>query len=206
MSSPVVVRRATPEDREAVLATVVAAFAADPAWEFITGGEVERLSPHFAGALFDGRAGAGTVWVTDDCLGVAMWDDRTGTTTGDLYPPAIWEAYHEVAGEAAWSTLQAYDEALHAHEPAEPFWYLGVLATHPSAQGTGLATAVLAPTFGIADAAGVDCWLETSVAANTEFYERRGFTDRIEVEIDGGPTTWWMRRPAVLTPVSVERG
>jgi GNAT superfamily N-acetyltransferase len=195
MSSPVVVRRATSADREAVIATVVAAFATDPAWDYITGGEVARLSPHFAGALFDGRADAGTVWVTDDCRAVAMWDDRTGTAAGDLYPPAIWEAYRAVAGEAAWSTLQAYDGALHVHEPPEPFWYLGVLATHPSAQGTGLATAVMTATLDIADATGMDCWLETSVPANTEFYERRGFTDRIEVEIDGGPTTWWLRRP-----------
>jgi len=47
----------------------------------------------------------------------------------------------------------------------------------------------------IADAAGVDCWLETSVPGNMAFYERRGFLDRIEVTIDAGPTTWWMRRP-----------
>jgi GNAT superfamily N-acetyltransferase len=206
MSNPVVVRRATAEDRDAVVATVVAAFATDPAWGFITDGEIERLSPYFAGALFDGRADAGTVWVTDDCRAVAMWDDRTGATTGDLYPPAIWEAYRAVAGEAAWSTLQAYDGALHVHEPAEPFWYLGVLATHPSAQGTGLATAVMRPVLDIADSVGIDCWLETSVPGNTEFYARRGFTERIEVEIDGGPTTWWMRRPAEVPRRSVERG
>ena len=197
MSSPdIVVRRATPEDRDAVVATVVAAFHDDPAWEFITHGEIGRLSPYFAGALFDGRVGAGTVWVSDDCRAVAMWDDRTRAHAEDLYPPSIWERYREVAGEDAWNALQRYDGALHVHEPAEPFWYLGVLATHPSAQGTGLATAVLQPVLAQADAAGVDAWLETSKPGNTEFYARRGFIERIEVEIDGGPTTWWMRRPA----------
>jgi GNAT superfamily N-acetyltransferase len=196
MSSPdVVVRRATPQDRDAVIATVVAAFAHDPAWDFITGGEVERLSPHFAGALFDGRAADGTVWVTDDCRGVAMWDDRTRPHPDPARRDAAWAAYREVAGEESWATLERYDGALHAHEPPEPFWYLGVLATHPQAQGRGLATAVMSATFAIADAARVDCWLETSVPANTDFYERRGFVERIEVEIDGGPTTWWMRRP-----------
>ena len=192
----VVVRRATPEDRDAVVATLTAAFHDDPAWEFITAGEVARLSPYFAGALFDCRAGAGTVWVTDDCRAVAMWDDRTRPHSEDLHPPEIWERYREVAGEAAWDGLQRYDRALHVHEPAEPFWYLGVLATHPSAQGSGLATAVLQPVLAEAAASGTDCWLETSKPGNTEFYARRGFTERIEVEIDGGPTTWWMRRPA----------
>jgi GNAT superfamily N-acetyltransferase len=196
MSSPVVVRRATPQDRAAVLATVVAAFATDPAWQFITGGELERLSPHFARALFDGRVGDGTVWISDDCLGVAMWDDRTGTAVAQEARDAAWAVYREAAGEEGWASLVRYDEALHAHEPAEPFWYLGVLATHPSAQGRGLATAVMAATFEIADAAGIDCWLETSVPANTAFYEHRGFTERVEVHIDAGPTTWWMRRPA----------
>lgn len=79
--------------------------------------------------------------------------------------------------------------------PQGPYWYLGVLATHPSAQGTGLATAVLQPVIAVADAAGLDCWLETSVPGNTEFYERRGFTERVQVDADGLATTWWMRRP-----------
>ncbi len=206
MSSPVVVRRASPADRGAVIETVVAAFVADPAWDYITGGEVERLSPYFAGALFDGRVADGTVWVSDDCLGVAMWDDRTGTGIDQATRDVAWAAYREVAGVDGWASLVRYDAALHVHQPAEPFWYLGVLATHPSAQGTGLATAVMAPTFEIADAAGIDCWLETSVPGNTEFYERRGFTERVEAEIDGGPTTWWMRRPAEVPRRSVERG
>ncbi len=47
----------------------------------------------------------------------------------------------------------------------------------------------------VADAAGLDCWLETSVPGNTEFYERRGFTERVQVDADGLATTWWMRRP-----------
>jgi len=191
----VVVRRATPGDHDAVVATVTAAFASDPAWEFITGGEVARLSPHFASALFEGRAVAGTVWVTDDCRAVAMWDDRTGTPQSQFHPARIWDDYRAVAGEQAWDCLQRYEGALHPHEPEQPFWYLGVLATHPDVQGAGRATAVMAPAFELADAAGVDCWLETSVPGNMAFYERRGFLDRIEVDIDAGPTTWWMRRP-----------
>jgi len=193
--APVTVRPAVPDDRDQVVATVVAAFATDPAWEFLTGGELHRVSPHFARALFDARVGDGTVWVVDGCRAVAMWDDRTGPQVEDEGRAAVWAAYREAVGEDSWASLQRYDDALHPHEPVRPYWYLGVLATNPAAQGTGLATAVLVPAFAAADEGGFDCWLETSVPGNTEFYERRGFTERLEVTIDGGPTTWWMRRP-----------
>ena len=195
MTDHATVRPATADDRERVVATVVAAFATDPAWEFLTGGEVARVSPHFARAVFDARVADGTVWVVDDCLAVAMWDDRTQPRVDDPGRAAVWAAYREAVGEESWASLQRYDDALHAHEPARPYWYLGVLATHPDAQGTGLATALLGPAFSAADAGGFDCWLETSVPTNTGFYERRGFSERIEVAVDGGPTTWWMRRP-----------
>jgi len=188
------VRPATTGDREAVVASVVAAFATDPAWVFITGGEVARVSPHFARALFDVRVGDGTVWVTDDCRAVAMWEDRTTPRVDDPRHAAVWAAYREAVGQESWTWLQRYDDALHPREPARPYWYLGVLATHPDAQGTGLATAVLGPVLAAADARGLDCWLETSAPANTEYYERRGFTERVEVAVEGGPTTWWMHR------------
>jgi GNAT superfamily N-acetyltransferase len=191
----VLVRRATSDDRERVLDTVVAAFATDPAWAFITGGDVARVAPHFAAALFDARVAHGTVWVTDDCRGVAMWADRTGEPAEDELAARVWSDYRATVGEEAWAGLQRYDDALETYAPPRPYWYLGVLATHPSAQGTGLATSVLQPVFDVADAAGLDCWLETSVPANTAFYERRGFTERVQVDAEGLPTTWWMRRP-----------
>jgi len=195
----ILVRRATPADRSAVVATVVAAFASDPAWEFITGGEQERVSPYFAGALFDGRAGRGTVWVTDGCHGVAMWDDRTQPAADDDDQRAVWAGFRAAVGEESYAWLRRYDDAVHAQEPAAPFWYLGVLATHPSAQGTGLASAVIAPALALADSAGVDCWLETSKPTNTGFYERRGFTERVRLTSPDVPPTWWMRRPPALS-------
>ena len=45
--TPSTIRRAHPQDREAVLATVTAAFAEDPGWAFLMGGEYERLAPEF---------------------------------------------------------------------------------------------------------------------------------------------------------------
>ncbi len=187
------VRRATVEDRDGVIATVIAAFARDPAWAYITGTDFDRVSPHFAAALFDGRVGTGNVWVAGDCDAVAMWDERTAVAPVDA--DRLWPAYRTAVGESAWESLQAYERALDSARPEPPYWYLGVLAARPDRQGEGLATAVLAPVLARADADGLDCWLETSTSGNRGFYERRGFTESVDVTVPGGPATWWMRRP-----------
>jgi GNAT superfamily N-acetyltransferase len=187
------VRRAVPADRDAVLATIVAAFHDDPAWDFLTAGDRGRVAPLFAGAVFDSRVDRGSVWTTDDCRAVALWEWRDADTVphdGD----AIWAAYREAAGEDAWHRLEVYEKALDSMRPAPPYWYLGVLATHPDAQGRGLATAVVAPVLEIADHDHIDCWLETSKTTNLGFYERRGFCQRLPVEVPDGPPTWWCRR------------
>jgi GNAT superfamily N-acetyltransferase len=191
-----VIRRASRAERAGVLATVTAAFAEDPAWAFLLNGEYERLAPEFAGALFDLRVDCGNVWVSDDLATVSMWD---GPASGDQQPPRvreIWARYVAVAGEPAHDRLIAYKYALAAAAPADAYWYLGVLATHPARRGEGLATAALAPGLAEADSGAIACCLETSTEANRRFYERRGFTEATDVVLAGGPPTWWLRRPA----------
>jgi GNAT superfamily N-acetyltransferase len=195
--TPPAVRRATVADRDAVLATILAAFVDDPAWQHLAAGDFDGVSPHFAAALFDGRVGHGSVWVTDDCLAASLWEKHG--TGGVGHDESVWDTFRAAVPVSVWDRVEAYDAALHAVGPVPPFWYLGVLATHPSVQGRGWGTAVVAPAFAIADADGLDCWLETSKPDNTEFYARRGFVERIEVDVPGGPTTWWMRRPTTDT-------
>ncbi len=188
------VRRATPDDRDAVIATVLAAFHDDPAWHHMTAGDFATAAPLFASTLFDSRVDLGSIWVTDDCLGTAMWEKKDGT--GNPHGAGLWTQFDARVSPVIRERIHAYDAALAAVGPQPAYWYLGVLATHPSAQGRGCAQAVMAPAFAIADADGLDCWLETSKPGNTEFYARRGFSERIAVDIPGGPDTWWMRRPA----------
>jgi GNAT superfamily N-acetyltransferase len=106
-----------------------------------------------------------------------------------------WVNFREVAGEGVWQQLWRYDDAVKASGPVRPYWYLGVLATHPDRQGEGLATAVLGPGFAAAAADAWDCWLETSKPGNKPFYAARGFTDVVPVTGLDGPPTWWLRRP-----------
>ncbi len=177
-------------------ASAAAAFADDPAWSFLYGDDYERLAPHFAGALFDLRVGAGDVWVTGDLAATAMWEPPGAHRAPSDHAEHVWDAYRAVAGEAAWERLTEYERAIDAVRPDTPYWYLGVLATRPDRQGQGLASALLAPILERADGDGIDCCLETSTARNRAFYERRGFTEATDLDIASGPPTWWLRRRA----------
>jgi GNAT superfamily N-acetyltransferase len=194
------VRKASPDDRTAVVATVVAAFANDPAWGFLLGEDYERLAPHFAGALFDLRVATETVWVSDDTAAVAMWDPPDEGEGAPGYATAVWGSYRAIAGEDAFERLTLYNSALDTAAPVESgYWYLGVLSTHPERQREGLASAVLGPVLSDADRLGFACCLETSTAGNRRFYEHRGFTQATDVLVSGGPPTWWLRRAPAIT-------
>jgi GNAT superfamily N-acetyltransferase len=194
VSTSRVIRRAMPDERAGVVATVAAAFAGDPGWAFILGEEYERLVTHFVGAVFDVRVESHNVWVTDDLAAAAMWDSP-GKSAAREHAERVWARYRAVAGEKAFERLAIYNEAVATVSLSEPHWYLGVLATHPQRQCQGLASAVLTPVLNEADRLSLACCLETSTADNRRFYERRGFTQATEILLPGGPPTWWLRRP-----------
>jgi GNAT superfamily N-acetyltransferase len=180
-----------------VIATVVAAFAEDPAWGFLFGKEYQRLAPDFAGALFDVRVASDDVWVTDDLAAVAMWDSPDRSDAASLHAESVWKRYRTNASEEAFARVTIYNAAVALASSADPHWYLGVLATQPQRRREGLASAVLEPILEQADRLGLYCCLETSTAENRRFYERRGFTQATDVILPGGPATWWLcRRPS----------
>lgn len=190
-----VIRQALPQDRPGVVATVTAAFAEDPGWAFILSEEYGRLAADFVGALFDVRVAGKNVWVTDDLAGVAMWDPPgEGEDSAGGYADGVWARYRAIAGEEAWGRLASYNDAVAEAVPAEPHWYLGVLATHPERREEGLATALLSPILNEADRLAIACCLETSRVENRRFYERRGFKQAREIILQGGPDTWWLCR------------
>jgi GNAT superfamily N-acetyltransferase len=125
-----------------------------------------------------------------------MWDSPGTSDTASAHAESVWGRYRVIAGEDAFERLTRYTDAVAAATPAEPYLYLGVLATHPARQREGLATTVLTSIFDEADQLGIACCLETSTLVNRRFYERRGFARATEIVLLGGPDTWWLcRRP-----------
>ena len=193
------VRRGLSTDRERAISTVAAAFAKDPAWLFVLGEDYERTVGLFAGAIFDVRIGHGEIWVTDDVSSIAMWDKPATDSRPSPEVEQIWASFRTAAGESVFVRLARYNRAVASASSPGLYWYLGVLATHPTHQRTGGASAVLAPALTESDSSGIACCLETSTAANRRFYERLGFTEATDVQIPGGPPTWWLRRVASET-------
>jgi GNAT superfamily N-acetyltransferase len=187
------VRQARTEDRAAVVATVVEAFADDPAWSFLFDDEYEQASALFAGALFDARVMDGTILLTDQAESVALWDSPAASDHYSAGATAR-DRLREVASDALLARLDSYHAAVDVMRPRQPHWYLGVLATRPSQQRRGLAAEVLAPTLAVADADGLLCCLETSAATNCAYYQRHGFAVAATIAVPGGPPTWWLQR------------
>jgi GNAT superfamily N-acetyltransferase len=128
-----------------------------------------------------------------------MWDAPRESAGATGYSKDIWAGYRAIAGDDAFERLAVYNDAVAAHAPAEPHWYLGVLATRPERRREGLATAVLAPVLDGADRTGIACCLETSTTENRRFYEGRGFTATADIVVPGGPLSWWLQRAAMRT-------
>ena len=80
---------------------------------------------------------------------------------------------------------------------SDPCWVLHMIAVDPDSQGQGLGGSLIRPVLEEADAAGVNCFLESGNERNLSFYLRRGFEVAEEVQVPDGPRVWGMlRRPS----------
>lgn len=189
------VRRLEPAERDDAIESVVAAFATDPLlrWVWPEDERYQRCAPAMFSLLLDLRRAGGEVWAAERGAAVAMWEPPGGlivTPATDPWP-AVQEAYLP-AEKARWET---YEQALAVPADASPYWYLGVLATHPDRQGRGLGRAVVAPVLAAATRARAAAYLETASEANVGFYLSLGFVVEREAALpDGGPVCWLMRR------------
>lgn len=161
---------ATPADLDRVVATLVAAFRADPVIRYLFPDDATYpgLSAAFFGHLFDKRLRRNAVWTIEGGASVAVWEppgpDETHPPLPELELPPDAEA-----------RLSAYDEAVHALLPDTPFWYLGLLGTHPDHAGRRWGHALMAHGLEVAARDGVPAVLETSRPDNVEMYRRAGW-------------------------------
>ncbi|WBB73201.1 N-acetyltransferase [Micromonospora sp. WMMD1128] len=181
---------AAPEDREQVLASLVAAFTKDPVLRHLFPDDptYPRYATAFFGHLFDKRVHKGTIWTIEHGRSVAIWEPPSAD---DGWPDDRLAA--QLPADAL-TRVRAYDEAVHAALPAAPFWYLGVLGTHPDSAGRRWGHAVMRAGLDRAAADGLPAVLETSNTDNVEVYRRAGWevVDRFAEPLP----TWIMRLPA----------
>jgi GNAT superfamily N-acetyltransferase len=188
-----------------VLESLVATFVADPVLRYLFPDDATypRYAEVFFGRLYDRRVPHGTVWTIGAGGSVAMWDAPApggAGSTGDAAGAggagggSAEESDHPAPAlpAAELARVRTYNDAVHGALPAEPFWYLGVLGTHPRHAGRRWGRALLAAGLRRAEADGLPAVLETSNPGNVEVYRRAGF------EVIGKETAplpvWIMRR------------
>ncbi|MGK5440704.1 N-acetyltransferase [Micromonospora sp. URMC 105] len=181
---------ATAKDRERVIGSLVAAFTKDSVLRHLFPDEASypRYAAAFFGRLFDKRVQMGTIWTIEGGASVAIWE-----------PPAMQGEWPDDGLAAqlpadALARVHAYDEAVHAALPAAPYWYLGVLGTHPQYAGRRWGHAVMRVGLLRAAADGLPAILETSNPDNVEVYGRAGW--EVVRAITEPLPTWIMRHAA----------
>jgi GNAT superfamily N-acetyltransferase len=94
----------------------------------------------------------------------------------------------------------AYARATAPLHPHEPHWYLSILMTDPTAQRTGVGSAMMTEALTRVDADGVGAYLETANESNVPYYEKFGFALRATVQpLPGGPPRYSLWREPVAS-------
>lgn len=179
-------------------ATFARAFADDPVWDHLCGGDAQRYA-RWATRFFTTETHhhlrLDAVTATEDLQAGALWapPGRWKSGLGDAARVAPWAA--GLFGRRLPMAIRVFAELEKAH-PTEKHWYLALLGTDPDHQGRGYGSAVLAPILDRCDATHTAAYLESSKEKNVPFYERHGFTvtERIEVDRGRGPAMWLMWR------------
>jgi ribosomal protein S18 acetylase RimI-like enzyme len=151
-----------------VIATVVAAFVADPVERWLWP-EPWRYLTHFPAFVAAFGEGA-TVSRLDGA--VAMWLAPGAEVDGERIVAVLADTVPPERLDDALAVLERMD-ALH---PGDPHWYLPWLAVDPAHQGTGLGGRLLDQGLARVDADHVPAFLETPNPRTVPFYERHGFS------------------------------
>ena len=199
-------RCASPDDLDAVRDLLTDVFLVDPLMSTIIGAApepraaLEHLHHQELSATYlnpDHPASLGDLAVDDAgrLLGVALWDapDPAGPLGPHGEPPAGLDL--ELLGDA-WELCLLDGTMCEAERPAEPHWYLYMIAVAPGARGTGTGAALLRRGLERVDAQGTVAHLEATTRRAASFYGRHGFVDSAILNSEGRlPDYWAMTRP-----------
>ncbi|MEU1587622.1 GNAT family N-acetyltransferase [Micromonospora sp. NPDC005710] len=182
---------AAPAHRDAVVGTLVAAFVQDPVLRYLFPDDdtYPRYAAAFFGHLFDKRVHRSSIWTIGGGASVAVWEPPADPSTAAHQSPEEASLYPVDVR----ARVEGYDHVVYAALPTYPFWYLGVLGTHPDSAGRGWGRAVMRAGLERAAADGLPAILETSNPGNVELYRRAGW--EVVATLAEPVPTWMMQQP-----------
>lgn len=177
-----------------LVATIVTAFAADPAVRWMYPNLRQYLTHFpdfvraFAGRLFE----HGTADQMSGFASAALWlppevqPDETAIvnvlqrSVGEQRLPEMFELFWQVG----------------AYHPSEPHWYLPLIGVDPHEQDRGCGSALLRRALARCDRDGLPAYLESTNPRNSSLYERFGFKAVGLIQTKTSPPIIPMRRAA----------
>jgi GNAT superfamily N-acetyltransferase len=171
-------RKPTDRDVEAMLDTLVLAFANDPVWG-------DWAFPDRNQAIHQRRA-VFALWlksalrypavrVTQDCEAVALWYPPWGSENTEEDERQLISTARSLLGGHADVFLEGCTLIEASHPKVEPHYYLSLLGTHGDHRGKGLGMTLLHDTLALIDAEGKPAYLESTNPRNNYRYEKAGF-------------------------------
>jgi ribosomal protein S18 acetylase RimI-like enzyme len=194
------IRLASASDTDEVVRTLASGFGADPvmSWMFGADNRAAKLRAFFGFLAPEALVPLGATYLMDGCC--ASWAPPHPAAWPDDRQQRFAAAMSPLCTSQDFERMQILGELVDAAHPAQPYWYLGMLATVPEQQGNGLGTRMLAHTVALlADVDGAQpAYLESTNPRNVPLYERQGFRATGRLELPDGPTMtlMWRERTA----------
>lgn len=181
---------ATDVMRSAVAPMLARAFQDDPAFSYIFPDAKDRARrlPRLFRLLFDSDGRAGMRLMTAGCEATTMWraPGCAKVGWGEMLAHAI-----PLVSALGGNVVRALrvGNAIDAHMPSGPFWYLHIAGCDPDQQGRGLGSAAI--RGGLDRTGGTPVYLETATERNVALYQRLGFVVTGEWQVTGGGPRFW---------------
>jgi ribosomal protein S18 acetylase RimI-like enzyme len=167
------VRSASSDQKNALISTILVAFATDPVARWLCPGAHQYLSrmnefvDAFAGASFT----HGSAYYVDGYKGAALWLPPNIQPNEEKMMTIIKEVVPEQRLDAAFSVF----EKMGSFHPGEPHWYLPLIGVDPSQQGRGYGSQLMKHALERCDREKTIAYLESSNPRNLSLYIRCGF-------------------------------
>ena len=193
------VRKATSQDRPAVVATLTRAFHEDPVMKWLFPWDDRR--PEILAAFFDVAMRLylrnDEVELCGESVGAALWAPPGKWRVGPLEMMRSMPRLLPVMRSRALRGMQVMTH-VEKHHPHQLHRYLAVLGTEPEHQGEGIGSVLLRSMLERCDRERVPAYLESSSEGSKRLYLRHGFrvTQELPLPPDGPPVWLMWREPA----------
>ncbi len=186
MSDPPAVTTIDSSDTSKALATITAAFIADPFFRRAYPDAENYLSafPELVATCCGAGISDGTAYSVSEFAGASIWLSPGSVADGEAAGALIETTMRADKIEDFFGVMEEMDK-YHPHD--EPLWYLPFIGVDATSQRRGLGSALLEHALQLCDEQGTRAYLESSNPANIPLYERHGFVVMGRIEVGAAP-------------------